>query len=161
LKDGTSKSLKKRFIEFCLEFGETKMDKLIAALGPAFAAGFAVQQLLEIIDPLVVLYVKDDANRKKLVIGLISLIVGILLALLSGVRILLPLAQWQNATVNELNALGKVADVFITGLVISAGTEGFNSILKFLGYKKEEKKVEAAKVKSTVTDNALNLVNRQ
>ena len=27
------------------------MEKLVIALGPAFAAGFAVQQLLEILDP--------------------------------------------------------------------------------------------------------------
>jgi hypothetical protein len=31
-------------------------------------------------------------------------------------------------------------DVLVTGLVVSGGTEGFNSIMKFLGYKKEEKK---------------------
>ena len=33
-------------------------------------------------------------------------------------------------------------DIVATGLVVSAGTEGLNSIVKYLGYKKEEQKVE-------------------
>jgi hypothetical protein len=36
-----------------------------------------------------------------------------------------------------------VVDVIVTALVLSAGTEGFNSILKFLGYAKEDKKAQA------------------
>jgi hypothetical protein len=32
--------------------------------------------------------------------------------------------------------------VAVTALVISAGTEGLNSILKYLGYKKDEQKAE-------------------
>jgi hypothetical protein len=32
------------------------------------------------------------------------------------------------------------ADVLMTGLVLSAGTEGFNSIMKFMGYAKENAK---------------------
>lgn len=36
-----------------------------------------------------------------------------------------------------------MADVIVTALVLSAGTEGFNSILKFLGYSKEDKKAQA------------------
>lgn len=136
------------------------MEKLILILVPAFAAGFAVQQLLEIIDPLVERFVKDDANQKKLVLGVISLIIGILLALLPWMRILVHLAQLQDVNFKSLDGSAAVADVFITGLVISAGTEGFNSILKFLGYKKEEKKAEAAKEKSTTSDTAIKSINR-
>jgi hypothetical protein len=35
-------------------------------------------------------------------------------------------------------------DAVITGFIISGGTEGVNSILKFLKYTKEDKKSEAA-----------------
>ncbi|MGD0174858.1 MAG: hypothetical protein ABSC61_10625 [Anaerolineales bacterium] len=44
------------------------MDKLVMALGPAFAAGFAVQRLLEILDPLLdkINFVKEN---KKLFSG--------------------------------------------------------------------------------------------
>jgi hypothetical protein len=137
------------------------MDKLIAALGPAFAAGFAVQQLLELIDPLIAQFVKDNPNRKKLILGLISLVIGILIAILPWMRILVHLAQLSDASIKSFETGGNIADIFVTGLVISAGTEGFNSILKFLGYKKEEKKAQAAKEKSTASDTDLKLLNRQ
>jgi hypothetical protein len=52
------------------------------------------------------------------------------------------------AQLQMIHALGgaqvsKSLDMFVTGLVISGGTEGFNSIMKFLSYKKEEKKIDA------------------
>jgi hypothetical protein len=37
-----------------------------------------------------------------------------------------------------------VLDFLVTALIISAGTEGFNSLLKLLGYAKETKKGDAA-----------------
>jgi hypothetical protein len=109
------------------------MDKLVAALGPAFAAGFAVQRLLEILDPLLekIPGVKD---HKKILLGLVSLVVGLILAIGIGLRVLQPLG------VMGADAL----DIVVTALIVSAGTEGFNSILKFLGYTKEDKKAAAA-----------------
>lgn len=133
------------------------MNELLIALAPAFAAGFAVQQFLEITDPLVTRLSGNEANTKKLINGLSSFVIGILLAILPSVRILEHLAQLPDGK-NSL--FTSIVDVFITGLVISAGTEGINSILKFLGYKKEEKKAEAANKKSNVA-NVLKLVNRQ
>ena len=98
------------------------MDKLVEGLGPAFAAGFAVQQLLEILDP-VVEKIKVD---KKLLLGLISLVIGFGLAF--------------GARLSVLQAFGVSNagfwDIIVTGLIISGGTEGFNSIMKFLGYSK-------------------------
>jgi len=53
-------------------------------------------------------------------------------------------------------------DGVVTGLIISAGTEGFNSIMKFLGYAKEEKKGDAAvKNQAAATAGALPLVERR
>jgi len=108
------------------------MDKLVMALGPAFAAGFAVQQLLELLDPIVD-KIKGD---KKLILGVVSLVIGLVLAFGAGLRVLQPLGV---ANVNF------VLDAFVTALIVSAGTEGFNSIMKFLGYTKDTRRKEAKK----------------
>jgi len=107
------------------------MDKLVVALGPAFAAGFALQQLLEMLDPLLD---KIKAEWKKAVLAIVSLVVGLALAFGAGLRVLQPLG------VTTLDFW----DAIVTGLIVSAGTEGFNSIMKFLGYTKEKRKGEAA-----------------
>lgn len=66
-----------------------------------------------------------------------------------------------------LRALGAEADpqkwldVLVTGFIISSGTEGINSIVKFLGYKKEEKKDQAATAASLTTPALMaNIDNR-
>jgi hypothetical protein len=82
--------------------------------------------------------------------GLISLGFGLLLAFGAGLRVLQPLGIGQ----------ADVLDGIVTALIISAGTEGFNSIMKFLGYAKEEKKAESA-TKKEEADGALPLVERQ
>ena len=109
------------------------MDKLVVSLGPAFAAGFAIQQLLEILDPLVQRLLGEKGD-KKLVLGLVSFVVGLALAFGAGLRVLEPLGVPGAAAV----------DYVVTALIISAGTGGVNSILKFLGYSKERQKGEAA-----------------
>lgn len=123
------------------------MDPLTTALGPAFAAGFAVQRLLEILDPIVNRFVKEE--NKKIVLGIVSLLTGLVLAFGAKLTVLSHLGVTVNAYL----------DYFVAALIISAGTEGFNSILKFLSYKKEEKKAEAAKEKATAA-GALALVDR-
>jgi len=109
------------------------MDELVKAFGPAFAAGFAIQRLLEILDPILdkLPWIKD---HKKIILGLVSLIAGFILAFGVKLQVLAPLGVTG----------ADVLDGIVTAFVISAGTEGFNSIMKFLGYIKEEKKVEAA-----------------
>ena len=55
------------------------MDRLVIGLGPAFAAGFALQRLLEIVDPLFArLGLKGD--QKKLTLNLVAFVVGVGLA---------------------------------------------------------------------------------
>ena len=120
------------------------MDKLVLALGPAFAAGFAIQRLLEILDPIID-KLKFIKNNKKIVLGLISLVIGLILAFGLGLRVLQPLGL----------AKAGLLDEFVTAMVISAGTEGFNSIMKFLGYSKEDKKADAADKKNRIEATVL------
>lgn len=109
------------------------MDTLITALGPAFAAGFALQRLLEILDPLSEKW-KLLADNKKIINGIVSLVVGLVLAIFFGLHVMKPLG------VNG----PEILDIIVTAFIVSAGTEGFNSIMKFLGYAKENQKAVAA-----------------
>jgi hypothetical protein len=125
------------------------MDTLVKALGPAFAAGFAVQQLLEVLDPLIIKIIGQA--DKKLVLGIVAFVLGLALAFGTGLHVLEPLGV----------ANAGIWDTIVTGLVISAGTEGINSILKFLGYSKEKEKAEAGMAKKIAErEDALALVER-
>lgn len=123
---------------------------VVKALGPVFAAGFAVQQLLEIFDPLITAIVKTP-TMKKIVAGVISLAIGLLL---SGFGRFYVLTTLGGSNVNT------TLDVIVTGLILSAGTEGFNSIMKFLGYAKDNKKAEAAASTSSAPSDAMKALNR-
>ena len=107
---------------------------------------FAVQRLLELFDPLVSSIATSAATRvaservdqdaaKKWFMGLASLILGGVLALVSGVRLLSYIA-----TVHA--RFGDYGDLFVTALVLGAGTEGANTALKYFGYVKDARKVE-------------------
>lgn len=125
------------------------MDMLITSLGPAFAAGLAIQQLIEITDRFIEQVLKFAGPSlgididKKLVLGLISFVAALFLTVGAGLRVLQPLGVQQ----------GDIADVLVTALIISAGTESFNSIIKFLGYVKEDRKVTAAEKKQNLPED--------
>ena len=123
-----------------LSLGEVAVN-----LGPAFAAGFAVQQFLQILDP-VVSKVVETPDNKKAILGLISFGLGVVFSL-SGLRIL--------AAIAPNRAIWVPADVVVSALFISAGTEGFNSIMKFLSYQKESAKANAAVKKAAAVDTAV------
>jgi hypothetical protein len=110
------------------------MDKLITALAPVFAAGLGIQQLGEILSPVAD---KISAENKKIILGIVSLTLGLVLAFTAKLHVL------QLLGVTPASGLDTV-DAIVTGLIISGGTEGINSILKFLKYTKEDKKNEAA-----------------
>lgn len=116
---------------------------LVTALAPAFAAGMAVQRLIEIADHPLTKAIGEE--NKKGGLGLLSLFVGLGLSYGLGLRVLIHLGVADSALVAFL-------DYFVTGLIVSAGTEGFNSILKFVSYKKDEKKAEAETEKSRAED---------
>lgn len=129
------------------------MDKLMTALAPTFAAGFAVQQLLEIITSFLDLDAREGFQKyKKALLGLIALVAGFVLAYNGYLQVLQPLfiSETQidpvthKVTYYYSRNIPDYLDFIVTGLVLSAGTEGINSILKFMKYKKEEVKNEAA-----------------
>ena len=107
------------------------MDKLITALAPVFAAGLGIQQLGEILDPILD---KVGPNYKRVVLALVSLSLGLVVAFGARLHVLALLGAPDDNILNPL----------VTGLIISGGTEGINSILKFLKYKKEDTKNDAA-----------------
>ncbi len=109
------------------------MENLVMAFAPAFAAALGLQQLIEVLDPIF-FWLKE---RKGAVLKPLSFIAGLVLSIYAGLRVLNPLGY----------AGAQIWDIIITALIISSGTEGFNSILKFLGYSKEKKSVEVKKEK--------------
>ncbi len=111
------------------------METLIIALAPVFAAGLGIQQLAELLSPLL-----DKVGPKKIVMGFVSLTVGLVLAFTANLHVLQLLGITPAVSANAIN----IIDGIVTGLIISGGTEGINSILKFLKYKKEESKNDAA-----------------
>jgi hypothetical protein len=102
-------------------------------LAPIFAASVAVQQVLEVFSVLVEKYVGE--SRKKAVLGAIGFLIGIILARAFNLDVM---------SYFKLNSDIAGIDTVVTALVLSAGTEGTNSIVKFLKYLKEEKKATAA-----------------
>jgi hypothetical protein len=118
-----------------LRKGDSQMSTgdLLTSLAPAVAAGFAVQRLLEIADPLTEMLFKGV--RKKVFLGILSLVVGLGLSWELGLHLLEKLG---------LSDGKGWLDILVTGLFISGGTEGFNSVLKFLEYQKDEQKADAA-----------------
>lgn len=122
------------------------MDQLVATVVPIFVAGFAIQQFLEILDPIVVRLIGE--RDKKLILGIVSLIAGLMIAFGTGLRVLAPLCIYSEFQEGHYFDL---LDALITAFIISAGTEGINSVMKFLGYAKESKKGDAAALKAWVS----------
>jgi hypothetical protein len=129
---------------------EENMADLVKALTVPFAAGFIVQRLLELLDPFTTAKIKDP-NTKKLVLGMISVVVGWSLAGFAHIEVFAALQK----------PLPYVLDIFFSGVFISAGTEGFNSLIKFANYKKEATKGDAADKLSKLNLSQLGLVNQQ
>jgi len=106
------------------------MELLVLGLGPVVVSGYAVQQLLELLDPVL----GRLGQPKRVWYGAIALVIGLLLALLAGLRIFQPLGV-QNVP--------PWLDAIVTGLVVSAASDGFNSVNKYLNYMKAKEKREA------------------
>ena len=127
---------------------------ITTGLVPAFVAGFAVQQLLELLDPIISRITKSSGQAddlKKSVMNVIA--IGFAAVITFG-----------SDDIRILSALGIKPDPWFDGVVtmfvISAGTNGVNSILKFMSYKKEEAKVDAANKATAVNAQGMKEIDR-
>lgn len=100
------------------------MDTVVEALAPIFVVSVALQQLIELLDPIL-----DAILRpyKKWILSVVALSSGLGVSLVLGLRILAPLgvtrADW--------------LDLILTALFVTGGTKVFNDLMKWMGYKKE------------------------
>lgn len=116
----------------------TPATDVVNALLPVFIAGFAVQRFLEICDFTdFTTKTIQEKDRKKRIMGISSLVLALILVLLS-----MPALE----ILHRLNVkdASDWLDVPVSAFVISAGTDGVNSILKFLTYKKQETQKKAS-----------------
>ncbi|HTG92282.1 MAG TPA: hypothetical protein VL866_06835 [Pyrinomonadaceae bacterium] len=112
-------------------------------LAPIFAASVALQQILEVLSVFVERWVGEQ--RKKAALGIIGFVIGIVLAYMFGLNLMEYFKTPDSAgALKALPYAGTFLDKVVTALVLSAGTEGTNSIVKFLKYLKEDKKATAA-----------------
>jgi hypothetical protein len=103
------------------------MNQFIEALAPVLIVSFAIQQLIELLDPILDAVIK---SHKKWILSVVAFIVALALTLGLGLRILAPFGITRFPWV----------DVILTTLIITGGTKGVNDLMKLIGYKKEEAK---------------------
>ena len=121
------------------------MDPMDATnpLAPIFAASLAVQQVLEVVS--VPLGNKYGELRLKPILGVTGFIIGVILAYVFHLNVM-EYFKVENA--------GGFLDKVVTALILSGGTEGMNSLVKFLKYLKEDKKATAAETLQSLRDRA-------
>lgn len=112
------------------------MDSMSDATAKLFAAGFAVQRLIELLDPI--LFTTDPSARawrrwltktKAFWSGLLSTLAGAIISGCGGLRI--------------FHGGDPVVDIAVSALAIGAGTNGVNSVLKFAQYSKDSRSQDA------------------
>jgi hypothetical protein len=103
------------------------MDEVAVALAPVFVASFALQQLLELLDPVLDAVIK---RHKKWILSAVAFVVALAMSLGLNLRILAPLGV----------PITRWIDVLMTALFITGSTKGINDLIKVLAYKKAEVK---------------------
>jgi hypothetical protein len=107
------------------------MNPLAESLAPVFIAGFALQQLLELLDPVLERLLKP---HKAWLMSALAFSLGLGITLVLGLRVLAPFGLTR----------GDWLDAVLTALLISSGTKWLNDLLKIISYKKQELKARAA-----------------
>jgi hypothetical protein len=125
---------------------DPSISDIVKALAPAFVAGFAVQQAVEVVSSVAAFAPKFDDNVKIKKATLSVVAVAFAACIVAALD--LDVLKVFNAT--EV-CPSPVWHGIITTIFSSAGTEGFNSLLKWLSYKKEDAKASAADKKKAVT----------
>ena len=108
------------------------MNPLVESLGPVFIAGFALQQLLELLDPVLERMLK---SQKAWILSALAFLLGLGITLVLGLRVLRPFGLTR----------GGWLDAILTALLISSGTKWLNDLLKIINYKKQELLARATK----------------
>jgi hypothetical protein len=99
------------------------MDTLLLVLGPALVVSFTIQQLIDLIEPLLDTFLK---SKTEWILSLIALLVSLILTLLLDIRLLAPLGVEGKAFL----------DVLLTALFLTGGTKGINDLLKWTRYQR-------------------------
>jgi hypothetical protein len=125
-----------------MDMGEA-MSILLATVA---IIGFAIQQVLEILKPFVALCVKkyvswrdvsttkvvmSEAEIMKATMAMLAFILGAIIVGLTKVSLLV--------FVNPAWG-GTFGDIIVSALVLGAGTDGLNTLTKYIGYVKESRK---------------------
>jgi hypothetical protein len=133
-------------------------SEVIKALAPAFVAGFAVQQAVEVVSSIVAFIPGFDktVKLKKLVLLTVSLGFSWFVVCHFQLDVMQTFSPPPKGTPPPFSCWNAI----VTIIFISAGTEGFNSLLKWLNYKKEETKTTAADKKQQLNATAPNAVNQ-
>lgn len=105
------------------------MNELVDALAPALVVSVALQQLIELTDPVLDKFLKA---HKKWILSAAAVVIGVTLAGVLHLRILEPLGV----------PCPDLLDLLLTAFFLSGGTKAFNDLIKIVGYKKEESKAE-------------------
>ena len=129
-------------------------DSIISNLIAPFAGGFVIQRFFDVFDGPISKLVGDPVY-KKLVLGIASIALGWWIASAVPVEIFRVLLKQVCG-----KGIDPTFDHFLSGVFISAGTEGFNSLMKFANYKKEASKADAAN-KLAAAGDAVKKVNPQ
>jgi uncharacterized protein YjdB len=102
------------------------------AIAVTTLVGFAIQQSLQIIDPVVDLvsskWIPSPTIWKKTIMGALAVIFGVLVTFKCNIDLFTFVGF-------SATGFGKI----LSAVVFSAGTEGANSIQKYLGYAKDAK----------------------
>lgn len=125
--------------------GASSVEDFAVVMAVVTVGGLGIQQLLQMVDPLVARYIAWQKQRamagallsaiaesdyKKAIMTRLAFAFALILVKWTGIRTL-------THVIKEINDWG---DFLITALVLSAGTEGANTLLKFFGYAKDARK---------------------
>lgn len=101
------------------------METLVHALGPVFIASMALQQLIELLDPVLDQWIRP---HKGWILSAVSFVIGLALAVGLGLSVLGPFGyrgpRW--------------VDMLLSALVLTGGTKWINDLVKVVSYKKYE-----------------------
>lgn len=116
------------------------MNMLIEAIGPVFVASFALQQLLELLDPVLEILIK---RHKGWILSAVAFGAGLVLTVSLNLRVL------------SIFGVDRFAwlDALLTALFISGGTQWLNDMLKIVKYRKLEQRARALAADRRAAEN--------